>query len=93
MIFSKESILNSHEMYGGMGVAYPDPLVVPLDLSHYVCHCSIVHFSIQVTTGISSLKLRQTCIQNIDASLHEQRNKKTELLSRLQCDENLCGNQ
>ena len=48
-------------------------LVVGLAFSHYVCHC---HFTINMTTGISNLKLRQTYIQNIDASLHEQRNKK-----------------
>ena len=80
MIFSKESILNSHDIYGGMEVAYPEPLVVALAFSHYVCHFSVVHFSIQMTTGISNLKLRQTCIQKIDASLHEQRNRKTDQL-------------
>ena len=58
-------------------------LVVALAFSRYVCHCSVVHFSIQMTTGISNLKLRQTCIQNIDASLHEQRNKKTDQLECL----------
>ena len=58
-------------------------LVVALAFSHYVCHCSVVHFSIHMTAGRSNLKLRQTCIQNIDASLHEQRNKKTDQLKCL----------
>ena len=58
-------------------------LVVALAFSHYVFHCSVVHFTIHMTTGISNLKLRQTCIQNIDASLHEQRNKKTDPLKCL----------
>ena len=44
-------------------------LVVALAFKHYVYHCSVVHFSIQTTTGMSNLKLRQSCVLNIDASL------------------------
>ena len=58
-------------------------LVVALAFSHYVYHSSVVHFSIQMTTGMSNLKLRQSCIQNIDASLHEKRNKKLTNLESL----------
>ena len=75
-------MLNSHEIYGGRGVAYPDPLSGSIGFQPLcdVFHCSVVHFSIQMTTEISNLKLRQTCFQNIDASMHEQRNKKTDQL-------------
>ena len=71
-------MLNSHEIYGARGFAYPDLLGGSIGFQPlcYVCHCSVVHFSIQMTTEISNLKLRQTCIRNIDASLHEQRKKK-----------------
>ena len=48
-------MLNLHEIYGGRGVAYPDPLSGSIGFQPlcYVCHCSVVHFSIQMTTGMS----------------------------------------